>query len=109
MVYSWSQPAAALEAEDQLREAARVDPKSADFHSDLGDLPVERHHENEAIAEYREALRLNANLDGANLGLGSVLVRQGNSSAGKAYCEVACTVRINRSSIWQGRASFANR
>ncbi len=77
------------QAEDQLREAVRSDPGSAVFHSDLGDLLSERHDEQEAIEEYRKALRLNANLDGANLGLGVVLVRQGNVSAGKAYCEAA--------------------
>ena len=56
------------------------------FHSDLGDLLSERHDEQQAIEEYRGALRLNANLDGANLGLGMTLVRQGNVTAGKMYC-----------------------
>jgi predicted CXXCH cytochrome family protein len=74
------------QAEDQFREAVRSDPGSAVIHSDLGDLLSERHDEQEAIQQYREALRLNANLDAANLGLGMILVRQGNVTEGKVYC-----------------------
>lgn len=77
------------QAEDQLREAARLDPGSAVVHSDLGDLLAERNDEKQAMEQYREALRLNANLDGANLGLGMALIRQGNVTGGKAYCEAA--------------------
>ncbi len=77
------------QAEDQLRQAAHLSPQSAVFHSDLGDLLAERRDDTEAIEEYKNALRLDANLDGANLGLGSVLVRRGEVSAGKPYCEMA--------------------
>jgi Flp pilus assembly protein TadD len=64
----------------------RLDPGNAIFHSDLADLLTEREKETEAIQEYREALRLNSNLDSANIGLGMVLVHQGNVIDGKAYC-----------------------
>jgi predicted CXXCH cytochrome family protein len=73
-------------SEAQLREAVRLDPGNAIFHSDLADLLTEREKETEAIQEYREALRLNSNLDSANIGLGMALVRQGNVIDGKAYC-----------------------
>jgi len=73
-------------SEAQLREAVRLDPGNAIFHSDLADLLTERKKETEAIHEYHEALRLNSNLDSANIGLGMVLVHQGNVIDGKAYC-----------------------
>jgi predicted CXXCH cytochrome family protein len=76
-------------AETQLREAVRLDPGVAVYHSDLGDSLVELDRPGEAIEQYKNALQLDSNLDAANVGLGMVLVRQGDISAGEKYCSAA--------------------
>jgi Tfp pilus assembly protein PilF len=77
------------QAETQLREAVRLDPGDAMFHADLGDLLAETRHEEEAADEYKAALKFNSNLDAANVGLGTILVRKGEHDVGKVYCSAA--------------------
>jgi Flp pilus assembly protein TadD len=43
----------------------------------------------EAGVQYAEALRLDPNLDVANVGMGMMLVREGNAMGGRNYCTEA--------------------
>jgi len=64
------------EAEQQLREAIRIEPDFAEAHNDLGMMLVMRGKTEEGILEFREALRLKPKYAAANHNLSLALEYQ---------------------------------
>ena len=68
-------------------------PPSAQHHINLGVVYYEQGRVDEAIAEYRKALKINPNFDGAHNNLGSAYFKKGLTS--EAIREYEKAVRIN--------------
>jgi len=66
------------EAQEEFQAALRLDPASADAHSNLANVLMATHREAEAIDHYREAIRLAPNFALAHNNLGMALDREGH-------------------------------
>jgi Flp pilus assembly protein TadD len=77
------------EAVNEMQVAAFAAPGNPQIHTDLADLLSARGKLSSAAAEYRRALELNTRLPDANLGLGMVLLQQGNRSDAVRYLTIA--------------------
>jgi len=72
------------EANDQFREALKLNPKSAEYRVRWGRFFLERFNKEEAKGLFEEALEINKNDAGANLGL-ALVAAEGFSSAAVHY------------------------
>jgi Flp pilus assembly protein TadD len=77
------------DAEAELRKSVALDPGAPIFHADLADVLAQKGDDVEAKAQYLAALKVKPDLDTANLGLGVLYARAGDSSSSKYYCEAA--------------------
>jgi tetratricopeptide (TPR) repeat protein len=75
------------QAENEYRQAIRLDPEAATLHYGLGLLLQRTNRNQEAGREYREALRLNPNFAEAHTGLGSILSAGGRKDQAQAVNE----------------------
>lgn len=79
------------EAGNELQAAALDSPANPQIHIDLADLLSAQGRLPGAAAEYRRALELNAGLPDANLGLGMILLRQGDRGNAVRYLTIAAS------------------
>jgi predicted CXXCH cytochrome family protein len=77
------------EAANELEAAALEAPGNPQIHTDLADLLSALGRLPGAAAEYRRALELNASQPDANLGLGMILLQQGDRGAAVRYLMTA--------------------
>ena len=77
------------EAQTQLEAILRTDPKSAETHEFLGNLMVARKQIGRAIAEYREAVRIEPEFSRAHLDLGKTLADSGDLTGALPYLRKA--------------------
>jgi len=77
------------EAGNELQAAASAAPGNPQIHTDLADLLSVQGRLPGAAAEYRRALELNARLPDANLGLGLILLQQGDRGNAVHYLMIA--------------------
>jgi tetratricopeptide (TPR) repeat protein len=85
--------------EEEIRfctAAVALRPKSPGAHNNLGAALTDRGHLDEAIAEYREALRLNKNYGAAHANLGLALRQKGRVDEAIAECQEA--IRLQKDS-----------
>lgn len=64
-----------VEAEQQYREAARLDPTDARSYAGLGNVYLDQNRYNDAVEQYRHAIELKADYSDALMPLGYALVR----------------------------------
>ncbi len=75
------------EAEAFAREAVRIQPKEALFHSLLGDIALQRGNQAAELAAYDQALALNSNFFLHHLKRGLARLQTGNRAGGQADLE----------------------
>jgi Flp pilus assembly protein TadD len=73
----------------ELKEAVRLDPRSAQFHLDLGNALVRAGHDTQAEQEYRDAIEQEDANGEAHLRLADLLTRRGQSQDARQHYERA--------------------
>jgi tetratricopeptide (TPR) repeat protein/mono/diheme cytochrome c family protein len=77
------------EAQRQLEQSIKDDPRFADAHKLLGDLLMAKDQAQLAISHYHEALRIQPDFGGAQLGLASALLGAGDKEAALPWLQKA--------------------
>ena len=73
----------------ELRQAISLDPAGALTYSDLGDLLATQDNYLESARAYEEALQHQPDMPQANLGLGILLRRRGETEEARTFCQIA--------------------
>lgn len=94
-IESKSDPAPVSQVESLLRRAQALNPNYADAYFQLGNVYVEQHKVQDAIDEYQQAIKVNANSANFHYRLGQALARIGKSD--RAQEEFAIFDRLRKS------------
>jgi tetratricopeptide (TPR) repeat protein len=80
------------EAEDALAEALQIDPRSAMFHLNLGNVQDQRGKKDEALKSYLKALELDPKSLNAHYNLGLLYVEMGKNPEARQAFEAALKI-----------------
>ena len=91
-----------------FKKSLALDPRSADAHLQLGILYQDQHREQEAMAEFQEAVRANPANPDAHYHLAQAYLRAGDKARGQEELELYQKLR-QRQSEETGKSKFENR
>ncbi len=81
-----------------LQKLSQTAPDSARVHQVLGDDMLVQENYNGAIAEYREALKIDPHLNGIHLGIGQAMLAQSGQNTSSAENEFKAELAVDRGS-----------
>jgi len=79
--------------EEAIALYRQIEPKSAEMHNDLAAMLARAGHDQEALAEYNEALRLDPHQYDVRMNLGALLSRMNDNAGAAAQFEAAAKER----------------